>query len=147
MLDTRTAQRCRLPDQQGKVVSCLHLLEGGRQPGARRDGREAELAKTALPSLKVRQQRLDRLCGQSRAENRQPRARRYGCSSPNLEPVSWGKTPMGIACAFICRASRVARQHRPRFPAREAHQVTLRAAVGQPVMRERVPKLMRVEIG
>ena len=53
---------------------------------------------------------------------------------------------MGIPRAFVGRARRIPSQHRPRLPSREPHQVTLRPAIGQPVMRERVPQLVRVQI-
>ena len=54
---------------------------------------------------------------------------------------------MRIAGAFVGRARRVAGEHRSRLPAGEAHQVTLGTAAGQPVMRERVPELVRVKLG
>lgn len=46
---------------------------------------------------------------------------------------------MGVARAFIGRAGRVPREHCPRLPPGQPHQVTLGPAIGQPVMRERVP--------
>ena len=64
-----------------------------------------------------------------------------------LEPVARGKASVGIPRAFVGCARRVAGEHRACLPAGEAHQVTLRTAAGQPVMRERVPKLVGVKLG
>ena len=64
-----------------------------------------------------------------------------------LEPVTWREAPVRLPRAFIGSARRVASKHCPRLPAGEAHQVTLRSAAGQPVMRERVPELMRMKLG
>src|SRR5262249_55272451 len=66
---------------------------------------------------------------------------------PELEAVSGGEASMGVAGAFICGTGRIAGEHGSRFPASETHQVALGAAAGEPVVRERVPKLVRVKIG
>jgi hypothetical protein len=64
-----------------------------------------------------------------------------------LEPVARGQTSVRVAGAFVCCARGVAGEHGARLPAGEAHQIALRAAAGQPIMRERVPELMRMKIG
>jgi hypothetical protein len=45
-----------------------------------------------------------------------------------LEAVSRRQPSMCVTGAFVRRASRVAAEHRARFPAGETHQVTLRTA-------------------
>ena len=54
---------------------------------------------------------------------------------------------MGITCAFVRGTSCVTGEHGPRLPPSQPHQATLRPAVCQPVMRERAPELVRVQIG
>ena len=60
----------------------------------------------------------------------------------DLEAVSGGEAPVGIAGALIRGTGRVACEHRPRLPAREAHQIALGTTARQPIMGERVPELV-----
>src|SRR6266568_3725762 len=63
-----------------------------------------------------------------------------------LEAISRGEASVCITCAFVCCAGRVAGEHGPCLPSCESHQVTFGPTASQPVMGERVPKLVRVEI-
>jgi hypothetical protein len=73
-------------------------------------------------------------------------AKQWTATSGGLEPVARGQASM-LAGAFVSRARCVMGEHCSRLPSGEAHQVTLGTAVGEPVMRERVPELMGVKIG
>lgn len=53
---------------------------------------------------------------------------------------------MGVARAFVRGTGRVTSEHRPRLAPGQPHQIALRPAISQPVMRERVPQLVRVQI-
>ncbi len=67
--------------------------------------------------------------------------RHQGCSGREErapKAVAGGLAPVSIPRAFAGGPGRVAGEHRPRLPAGEAHQVPLGAAIGQPIVRERV---------
>jgi len=49
------------------------------------------------------------------------------------------QAPMGIASAFVGCAGRAVSEHCVRLPSGQAHQVAFGAAIGQPVMRKRMP--------
>jgi hypothetical protein len=55
-----------------------------------------------------------------------------------LQPVAGGEAPVGLAGALICGRGAVAVQHGPGAPAGQAHQIGLAAALGEPLVGERV---------
>src|SRR5262249_5998820 len=62
-----------------------------------------------------------------------------------LDPVARRKPPMGVAGALIGGARAAPREHLPGPPPSEAHEVALGAALREPRVGERVPKLMRMD--
>lgn len=65
-------------------------------------------------------------------------------AASNLDSVAGGEPLVCLSCSLIGGGRPVALQHLAGSPAGQPHQVTLRPALGQPLVGERVPELVRV---
>jgi hypothetical protein len=75
-----------------------------------------------------------------------PPSELYRPSASPLEPVPRRALPVRLPRPLVRRARPVPLQHRPRPPPGQPHQVPLLPPLRQPLVRERVPELVRVKM-
>src|SRR4029450_9447059 len=72
--------------------------------------------------------------------------RRSSLTTTRSQPIHRRQPAMGLAGAGVGGAGAVAAEHVAGLPAGQAHQVGFAAALGQPLVAEGVPELVRVEV-